>query len=37
MKNGKTIDNIDLKNCMGKAVVVHFPDLKPYYEIVRGF
>ena len=34
MKNGKTIDNIDLKNCMGKAVVVHLPNLKPYYEIV---
>ena len=34
MKNGKTIDNIDLKNCMGRAVVVHLPNLKPYYEIV---
>ena len=24
----KTIDNIDLKNCMGKAVVVHLPNFK---------
>ena len=34
IKDGKTIDTIDLKNCMGKAVVVHLPDLKPYYEII---
>lgn len=34
IKDGDTIDNIDLKNCMGKAVVVHLPNLKPCYEIV---
>lgn len=34
VKNGKTIDNVNLKKCIGKAVVVHLPNLKPYYEIV---
>lgn len=34
IKDGDTIDNIDLKNCVGKAVVVHLTNLKPCYEIV---